>query len=284
MAIYTSHLPQWKQDEVETVKRCAGEYPLVGLVDMYGIPATQLQQIRSNLRGVAVVKMARNTLIGHAINEMDADIQKIGDYVSGQSALIFTSESPFKLYKRLEETKTKMIAKPGETAPEDIVVPKGPTSFKPGPIVGELQQAGIPAAIAGGKVTIREAKTVVRKGEVISKKLADALAKLNIKPMDVGLKLQVAFYEGEIYEPDMLAIDETAYYNNVILAAQQAFNLSVNTAFPTDITIEPIIAKAFREARNLAVEACVYGKEVMDDIIAKAYRQSTALKGRVEEN
>ncbi len=47
----------------------------------------------------------------------------------------------------LEKTKTKMAARPGETAPEDIVVSKGPTGFRPGPIVGELQQAGIPAAI-----------------------------------------------------------------------------------------------------------------------------------------
>ena len=55
-----------------------------------------------------------------------------------------------------------MAAKAGETAPEDIVIEKGPTSFKPGPIVGELQQAGIPAAIEGGKVRIRETKTVVK--------------------------------------------------------------------------------------------------------------------------
>ncbi len=46
MALYTRHLPKWKRDEVETIKRHAKEVTLIGLVDMHGIPATQLQQIR----------------------------------------------------------------------------------------------------------------------------------------------------------------------------------------------------------------------------------------------
>ncbi len=273
MAVYTQHLPQWKRDEVEEIKRGSEEHQVVGLVDMYGIPAKQVQQIRKNLRGVATVKMTRNTLIEHAMSEMGGQVEDLKGHLSGQSALIFTDENPFKLFKLLEQTKTKMAAKPGETAPEDIVVPKGPTSFKPGPIVGELQQVGIPAAIEGGKVRIRDTKMVVKKGEVINKKMADALVKLDIKPMDVGLILQAAFYRDSIFTPDLLAIDETQYYNNVVLAAQQAFNLSVNAAIPTPTTVGAIIGKAFREARSLGVEASIYEKGVADLIVGRAFRE-----------
>ena len=213
MALYASNLPQWKRDEVDMIKRYSDEYTLVGLVDLYGIPASQIQQMRRDLRSWALLRMTRKTLIEHAAMEMGGEIEPIKEYMHGQTALIFTNENPFKLFKRLEETKTKMVAKPGDIAPENIVVPKGPTGFKPGPIVGELQQAGIPAAIEGGKVVIRENKTVVRAGEEISQKMAEALAKLNIKPMDVGLNLQVAFYEKTFFEPSMLAIDELAYFS-----------------------------------------------------------------------
>ncbi|MDN7024530.1 50S ribosomal protein L10 [Methanoculleus sp. FWC-SCC1] len=277
MAVYTQHLPQWKRDEVEEIKRGSEEHQVVGLVDMYGIPAKQVQQIRKNLRGVATVKMTRNTLIEHAMSEMGGQVEDLKGHLSGQSALIFTDENPFKLFKLLEQTKTKMAAKPGETAPEDIVVPKGPTSFKPGPIVGELQQVGIPAAIEGGKVKIRDTKTVVKKGEVINKKMAEALVKLDIKPMDVGLILQAAFYRDSIFTPDLLAIDETQYYNNVVLAAQQAFNLSVNAVIPTQLTAGAIIAKAFREAQSLGVEASIYEKGVADLIIGRAFREMLAI-------
>ena len=55
MALYTHHLPDWKRKEVEAIKEKTGEFTLVGIVDVYGIPAAQLQQIRRNLRGIAVI-------------------------------------------------------------------------------------------------------------------------------------------------------------------------------------------------------------------------------------
>jgi large subunit ribosomal protein L10 len=277
MALYTHHLPRWKKEEVEEIKRGIEEHSLVGVVDMYGIPASQVQQIRRNLRGTARVKMARNTLIEHALNELGGSVAALNDHAEGQSALIFTNENPFKLFKLLEKTKTKMAAKPGEIAPEDIVIPKGPTSFKPGPIVGELQQVGIPAAIEGGKVKIRETKTVVKKGEVISKKVADALVKLGVKPMDVGLILQAVHYKNTIFTPDLLAIDEEVYANNIALAAQQAFNLSVNAVIPTKLTVAAIIGKAVSEARNVGVEASIYEKDIVDLIIGRAQREMLAV-------
>jgi len=279
MALYTHHLPQWKRDEVERIKGWAKEYAVTSLVDVHGIPAAQLQGIRRDLHGKAVLRMTRNTLIEHAFAELGGDYADLERFIEGQSALIFTNENPFSLFRTLERTKTKMAAKPGEVAPEDIVVQKGPTNFKPGPVVGELQQAGIPAVIEAGKVRIRDTKVVVKKGAVISKKVADVLSKLEIKPMDVGLRLQAAFYEKAVFRPEMLAIDEEAYRRDIILAARQAFSLSVNAAFPTKVTMAAILGKAFSEAKNLAVEAGVYEKDTIEAIIARASREAQTLKG-----
>ena len=281
MALYTRHLPAWKKTEIEEIKTNAAKYTLVGLVDMYGIPAAQVQQIRRNLRGKAVIRVTRNTLIEHALSEIGGKVAGLSKYISGHSAMIFSNDNPFKLFRQLEKTKTRMAAKAGETAPEDIVVEKGPTSFKPGPIVGELQQAGIPAAIEGGKVKIRETKTIVKKGAVISAKVAGVMIKLDIRPMDVGLALQAAYYEGDVFEPSVLAIDEAAILEQIRRAAAQAFNLSVNAAIPTKDTIVPILTKAVREARGLAVEAAIYEKDVVDAIIGKAQKESIALKSIV---
>ena len=61
----------------------------------------------------------------------------------------------------------------------DIVVEAGETSFSPGPMVGKLQAAGIPAAIKGGKVVINQKITLVKEGEVVSAKVADILKRKN---------------------------------------------------------------------------------------------------------
>jgi len=282
MGLYTTHLPQWKKDEVTEIRQLISSYKLVGLVDMYGIPAKQIQDIRRNLRGKAELKMTRNTLIDHTFNEEGGVVKGLSNHLSGHSALIFTNENPFKLFSMLEKTKTKMAARPGEKAPENISVQKGPTSFRPGPIVGELQQAGIPAAIEAGKVTIRESKVIVKAGEEISKKLADALIKLDIKPMDVGLILQAAFYDGTIYESDVLAIDETAFYNSIVTAATQAFNLSVNAAYPTRDTAGALISRAVREARGVAIEAAIPGTDVIEAILGRAYAEAKTLQAMTQ--
>lgn len=280
MAIYTAHLPEWKREEVEQIKELASSHELIGLVDIYGIPAKQFQQIRRNLHGNAVVKVARNTLVAHAFNDLGGQFIDLNEKVTEHSALIFASGNPFKLFKSLEQTKTRRAAKAGEITPEDIVVSEGPTSFKPGPIVGELNSAGIPAAIDGGKVKIKQTKTVVKAGEAVSAKQADVLSKLDIKPMPVGLSLVAVCYEGEIYLPDVLAVDDEAYKAKITLAASQAFNLAVNAAVPvrSAAVTEAQIAKAVREARNLGVEAPIYEKGVIEMIIGKAYRQASALK------
>ena len=280
MTIYTHRPPEWKQEEIEQIKKLAQEYSLVGLVNIYGIPAKQFQQIRRNLHGSATVKVARNTLLNHAFTELGGNFATLNEKVNKHTALIFANVNPFKLYKTLVQNSTKRIAKAGEITPEDIVVPAGPTSFKPGPIVGELSSAGIPAGIDGGKVKIKETKTVVKAGQPINQKLADSLAKLDIKPMPVGLNLIAVSFENEIYLPDVLSVDEEIYKEKITLAASQAFNLAVNAVVPTAsaAVTEAQVAKAVNEARNLGVEAPIYEKGVIEMIISKAYRQASALK------
>src|SRR5665647_2484368 len=101
MALYTQHLPDWKRQEGEAIKEKTGEFKLVGLVDVYGIPATQLQQIRRNLRGIAVIKMARNTLMHHSFDELGGDFESVRKYINGNTALIYSNENPFRLYNCL---------------------------------------------------------------------------------------------------------------------------------------------------------------------------------------
>ena len=61
----------------------------------------------------------------------------------------------------LSEAQTQAPAKGGETASADIVIEKGPTPFPAGPIVGEFQQAGFPAAIEKGQIVIRKRHVAV---------------------------------------------------------------------------------------------------------------------------
>lgn len=271
------HIPKWKKDEIEDIKNLLVTHTSVGVVGVQGIPSSQLQLMRKNLRGLANIKMCRNSLIERAINESSDDFKKIDKYVEDQTALLFTNENPFKLYKILEKGKTSAPIKPGGVAPKDIVVQKGPTSFPPGPIVGELSGAGIPAGIESGKVVIRETKTVAKQGDVVDAKLASILARLEIYPVELGLELRAVYEKGIIYESKLLSVDETKYISDLTIAVQRAFNLSINSAYPAKATISTLLTKAASQSRNLAINAEIIMPDIIDVLLAKANSQMLSL-------
>ena len=280
---HTEHVPQWKKDEIENIKELIQSHKVFGMVGIEGILATKIQKIRRDLKDVAVLKVSRNTLTERALNQLGETIPEMNKYLDKQTALVFTNESPFKLYKLLEQTKTPSPIKAGAIAPMDIIVQKGPTSFPPGPILGEFQSAGIPASIEAGKVAIKETKVVCKAGEAVPQKLATMLAKLEIYPLIVGLDMRAAYDDGTIYGPELLAIDEGKYFSDIIRAAQNAFNLSVNTAYPTSATIGTLLAKAYAESKNLGVNAVILEPGVMDALLAKAHVQMTSVASKAAD-
>ncbi len=274
-AIDNVHRPAWKDDEVTSIKAEAETHKVIAVVSIHGIPARQFQNIRAELRDVARIKVARNTLIHRALEEAGETTLKLFENIEGQTALVFTDLNPFKLFKLLENSRTPAPAKAGDRAPTDIIVKKGATSFRPGPIVGDLQNAGIPAAIEKGKIVIRETKTVAKAGEAISVRLAGVLQRLEIYPMEVGLYLRAAYDGDVLYVPENLHIDEKAYFGQFVLAVSNALNLSINTAYPTSLTAAPLLQKASFEAMNLAVNAEIFEPEVLKTLLSRA--QAVAL-------
>ncbi|ADT83172.1 MULTISPECIES: 50S ribosomal protein L10 [Thermococcus] len=283
-----AHVAEWKKKEVERLAEIIKSHPVVALVDVAGVPAYPLSKMREKLRGKALLRVSRNTLIELAIKKAakelgKPELEKLVDYIQGGAAILATEMNPFKLYKLLEESKTPAPAKPGVPVPRDVVVPAGPTPLSPGPVVGEMQALGIPARIERGKVTIQKDTVVLKAGEIITPQLANILNKLGIEPLEVGLNLLAAYEDGIIYTPEVLAIDEEEYINMLQQAYMHAFNLSVNIAYPTAQTIEAIIQKAFLNAKSVAVEAGYITKETAGDIFGKAFRVALLIAQQLPE-
>jgi len=269
---------QWKFKEVEELKKIIQSYPVVGIVGIRGIPAPQMQEMRAKLRGKMVLRVSKNSLIERALDNGTKELKK---YIDGEVGIIAADMNPFKLYRELEKLRMKAPAKGGEIAPEDIVIKKGDTPFKPGPIVGELQKAGIPAAIREGKVVIEKDVTLVKKGEKISPELAKVLNRLEIKPIEIGLKVHALFEDGIIFTPDVLAVDMDKLIADIQDAAGRAFTLAVEIGYPTKETIEVLLQKAYRNAYMLATECNIYTKETIEEFIRRAYLHAKALEGKI---
>jgi large subunit ribosomal protein L10 len=276
------HVAEWKKDEVANLKNLINSYEVVGMANLADIPAPQLQQMRRTLKDSATLKMSRKTLMSLALNDSEkAQIETLENYMEGQPALIFTNMNPFKLYKILENSKTPAPAKAGSIAPEDIIVPKGDTAFKPGPVLGELQKAGIPAKIEKGKIVITNDKVIVEAGEVIPRDVASILTRLEIFPLEVGIDLRAAYEDETIYTSDLLTVDEEKTLADVQKAFTQALNLSVEAVIFNKESTPLIIQKAVSQSMNLALNAEILNEKTRDVLLAKAYAQMLAVASEV---
>lgn len=271
------------EDKKSTVKEFADlmkQYPIIAAVDMENLPGKQLQTMREQLRGKVVLRMTKRRILIHALAAAEKDkpgINKIAEHLKGMPALLFTSDNPFTLYKTLKKNQSNAPIKAGQTAPNDIVVPAGPTGFAPGPIIGELGGFGIKSGIEDGKVAVKEDCVVAKEGTVVSAGLAGVLTRLGIEPMKVGLNLTAAYENGEILTKSVLNIDEEAFMKDIMSAVAAAQNLSFNAAIPTKDTIALLLRTAAADALALALETNILTDETTKYVLAKAAGHASSI-------
>ena len=174
-------------------------------------------------------------------------------------------------------------AKGGETATHDVEVKAGDTPFKPGPVVGELQKVGIPAAIQEGKVVIKSDKVIVPTGEKIPTDVAQMLSRLEIFPIEIGMNLHAVFEDGNVFKPDVLDIDMDGFYSQLQLASSNAFNLAIETAWISKDTIIHLLSKAHRNSHALALESGIVTKDTIQQLISKANASMLSLAANAKD-
>jgi len=260
-------IPEKKIKEVKNLEKLLSEDVNIGIVDLTNLPSAQFQSLRNKLKNELNIRTSKKKLIILALEEIKKskkDIEKLEKYLENAiPALIFTKEDSFKLAKTIKKNKSNLPAKPGQVSPKDIVIPSGPTKFPPGPIIGELGAAGIKAAIESGKVVIKQDVHLVREGDVITQKQADLLAKFGIQPMEIGLNLLAIYQKGDLFDKEVLFIDEAEYFKKFKTAASEALNLAVYAVYPANETIKILLQKAERE--KLAIESKIDIKKIPEE-------------------
>ena len=274
---------QEKISEVEEIKKLIERYKVIGIASLQKVRAAQLQEFKKNLADKVHMRVAKNTLMKRAIEELKEkpELKKLEEHLTGANIFLFTNLNPFKLALLLEKGRVRTTAKAGDIAAIDVIVPAGNTGQPPGPIISQLNAVGLPTRIESGSVWINKDTLVARKGEVISERLATVLSKLGIKPVEAGLVMKVAYDDGLIITQDQLRINIEETKKIIGKAYADSFALSLSVAYPTRENAEILIQMAHREAYSLAINAAVPTKETVKDLIRKAYVEMLSLSSRV---
>jgi large subunit ribosomal protein L10 len=274
---------QEKAKEVEELEKLIRQYKVIALADLQKVRAAQLQELRKKLQDDAFLRVIKNTLMKRAITEIKdkPNLGKLEDHITGSKIFLFTDLNPFKLVLLLERSKVKTTAKSGDMAAFDVVVPAGNTAQPPGPIISQLSAVGLKTRIESGSVWINKDTLVVKKGEVISERLAAVLSKLGIKPVEAGLVLKAVYDDGTLITEDSLHLDIEGTKKLVEEAYRNAFYVSINSAYPLPENISFLLQKVHQEAFRLSVNENIPTKETIDDILRIAHMHMLSLKTRL---
>jgi len=274
-------VPEEKIARVNALATVLASKPMIAVVGIRGVPASALQRMRRELRNRDhPITVAPNSAIRHAIEKAVKKrpaFRPLLDQVNDPTAILAAEGNPFSLYQEFLRTRSPTQARGGEIAPADIVVPSGTTSFKPGPIVGELQHAGFPAAIEKGKVILKRDTTIVKAGGTISREVAGLLTRLEIYPLEVGLTLRAVVDGTTFYPPDVLSVDLDERRADVARAAARAVGLAVEIGYPTPQSLPRLLSRAHRRALGLALATGYVTKETIEPLFAKAMREAAAV-------
>ena len=277
-------VPEFKKSLVEDLKKLIEKSRTVLIASIKGIPASQFQAISKKLRGKAVVKVPKKSLIMRALeNSGKKELKQLEDQIGNSVAILFSELDSFELAAELLENTSPSKAKPGQEAPEDILVEAGPTELLPGPAISEFGSVGLEIQIEKGKISIKKSKVIVEKGKKISANAADVMSKLDIKPFRVGFIPKCAYdsQDGKLYLE--ISIDKQGTLDEMKTLFGRALAFAVSIGQYNKQTMPFIISKAARN--GLAMEQLL-GKSSEENIVEKVDEESkedTQIKETSEE-
>ncbi len=265
--------------EIENLLR---QHSTIGLLNMHGMPARQLREIRIAIRDKAKIKVAKANIIRIAMKNAGKGVEKLETLIAGEVAMLFSNEDPVKLYRLIESNKSPAKGKPGDITEIDIIIPAGPTQFAAGPIISEFQKAKIKTNVEGGKISVKEDTMIAKKGDKLTKELCDFISKFGIEPVNIMLNVVTMWENGMVFSKDVLSVPLEKYLNDLMTSHMNAVNLSVSIGYANKESVKIMIRKARDGAKALGVKANILEKETVGGILGKAKAQADAINSLVK--
>lgn len=265
-------MPVWnrakKEEYFERVIKLLDCYTKVFVVGVDNVGSKQMMQIRKALRGEAVVLMGKNTRVKKVLanflkDKPDHPVSKLASLISGNTGLVFTNGDLGKIRDILEENRVPAPARVGAIAPNDVIVPAGPTGCDPGQ-TSFFQTLQIATKISKGAIEITTDVHLLTVGQKVGNSEAVLLQKLGINPFTYGLVIENIYDNGAIFNPKVLDLSDDDLAAKFQFACSQIAAISLQIGYPTPCSVPHSIANAFRTVVSLVVGLDTYSFEKAD--------------------
>ncbi len=248
-----------KKKEVQEIAQMLKNHRGVVIIDLRNTPDKLLQNIKKRIRDEfkGETKVAKKTVLTRAVLEAKKPKELI-ENIDFPAGIIAIDESPYRVAVFFKQNTLEMQAKVGQVAPYEIIVPEGETDLPAGPALSELKSAGLNVKIDKGKIVVAKDSVIAKEGEELTATKVKALQTLGIKPFRAGVVYYIG-YDGEtVFRKEDVSIMPEEVAEKIGKELRDAFNLSVNAAYPTKQNIEMLLRNAFLQAMNVGINGSLY--------------------------
>lgn len=286
MSARSTPIPKRKLEYAERLNHYLDNYSQAITINVNNVGSKGLAVQRHRLRQRDIhILMGKNTIIRKVLtmraDKFEADgndakanqTRSILEMVNGNIGFVFIpkGESINKVRDDITAEKVQTAAKAGILAPEDVVVPAGPTGQDPSQ-TSFFQALDIPTKINRGQVEIMSNVKLITKDEKVTRSAAELLVMLNIKPFYYGIKVDFVFNNGEVFPASVLDISDADVACAFSGAIRDVAALCLALNYPTAASVPHSIMDAYKNmlavglsCDNYSWENLVKVKEILAD-------------------
>lgn len=237
------------------------------IVCVDNVASKQMQDIRMDLRGKAIVLMGKNTMIRKALDlghEMhpEAGLDTLKENMRGNVGMIFNTDSSLdEIREIISAHKKNSGAKSGQLSNVDLSLPSGPTGMDPSQ-TSFFQALNIGTKIVKGQIELVSEFKILHAGEKVSPSAAVLLTKLGIKPFQYMMEVKQVFQDASVFDAAVLDIKDDALIMKFIGGVANMAAFSREVGIPTEAGLPHAMGNAFRNVASLIGEADFTFKEV----------------------
>jgi len=237
-----------KQEYFTRLQGLLDEYPQILVVNADNVGSNHLQNIRKTLRPKAVMLMGKNTMIRKAIRmhlDKNPHLEALLPILRGNIGFIFIKSDMNGVREELLKNKVGAAAKAGGVAPNDVIVPAGPTGMEPTQ-TSFLQALNIASKINKGQVEIMADVHLIKAGERVGNSEAALLGKLNIRPFSYGLKILHVYDDGNVYDPSVLSLTDSDLIEKFRAGVNNIASIGLEIGYPTLASLPHSVINSFK--------------------------------------
>jgi large subunit ribosomal protein LP0 len=237
------------------------------IVHVDHVASKQMQDIRMELRGRAVVLMGKNTMIRKALaigheQYPDAGLDKLRAAMLGNVGFIFATNCTLDdIREVLGNHRKPAAAKSGQVSCVDMELPSGPTGMDPSQ-TSFFQALNIGTKIVKGQIELVSAFAILKVGEKVSPSAAVLLNKLSVKPFEYGMEVQQVYQDGSVFAAAVLDIKDEVLIQKFMAGVANMAAFSREVGIPTEAGLPHAFANAFRNVAALVTDIDFSFKEV----------------------